>query len=113
GVERFAEEPRPLIGFRKHVIQTRQPLLINEDIITENAKFGNPGVIQGESPQSVLFVPMIVGGEAKGIISLQNLDHENAFSESNVSLLTTLSNSMSVALESARLFDATTRLLTE
>jgi GAF domain-containing protein len=48
-----------------------------------------------------------------GIISLQNLDHENAFSDSDVRLITTLSNSMSVALESARLFDETTRLLKE
>ena len=49
----------------------------------------------------------------KAIISLQNLDHENAFSDSDVSLLTTLANSMSVALESARLFDETNRLLKE
>ena len=111
--ERFYEDPRPLIGFRKHVIETRQPLLINEDIPTAAAQYGNPLAVQGEISKAVLFVPMIVGGEAKGIISLQNLDHENAFSESNVSLLSTLSNAMGVALESARLFDETTRLLKE
>ena len=38
---------------------------------------------------------------------------ENAFSESDVRLLETLANSMSVALENARLFDETTRLLKE
>jgi hypothetical protein len=58
-----------------------------------------------------LFVPIFVGGEANGVISLQNLDRENAFSESDVSLLTTLTNAMSVALENARLFDETQRLL--
>ena len=56
---------------------------------------------------------MIAGGEVNGIISLQNLDHENAFPDSDVSLLTTLANSMSVALENARLFDETNRLLKE
>ena len=56
-------------------------------------------------------VPMIAGGIVTGIISLQNLDKEKAFSESDVSLLTTLANSMSVALESARLFDETNRLI--
>ena len=48
-----------------------------------------------------------------GIVSLQNLDKEHAFSESDVSFLTTLVNSMSVALENARLFDETNRLLKE
>jgi hypothetical protein len=38
-------------------------------------------VIQGETPRSALFVPLVVGGEATGRISLQNLDHEHAFSE--------------------------------
>jgi len=47
------------------------------------------------------------------MISLQNLDIEHAFSDSDVNLLTTLANSMTVALESARLFDETNRLLKE
>ncbi len=70
-------------------------------------------VIQGELPKSLVFVPLISRNEVKGMISLQNLDKEHAFSDSDVSLLTTLANSMSVALESARLFDETTRLLKE
>jgi GAF domain-containing protein len=40
---------------------------------------------------------MIAGGDVTGVISLQNLDKENAFSDSDVNLLTTLANSMSVA----------------
>ena len=47
------------------------------------------------------------------MISLQNLDRENAFSDSDVRLLMTLAGSLSVALENARLFDETKRLLTE
>ena len=56
---------------------------------------------------------MIVGDVVKGSVSLQNVDMENAFSESDIRLLTTLTNSMSVALENARLFDETTHLLAE
>src|SRR5260221_1437254 len=56
---------------------------------------------------------MLVNGEVIGVVSLQNLDRENAFSESDVSLLQTLANSMSVALDNARLFDETQRLLKE
>src|SRR5215470_3374254 len=87
--ERFYEEPRPLVGFRKKVYDTRQPLLINEDIINVSAKFDNPLVVMGEVPKSVLFVPMIVGREMRGIISHQNLDHENAFTDLDVRLLQT------------------------
>ena len=56
---------------------------------------------------------MMVGTEVKGVISLQNIDRENAFTESDLRLLTTLANSMSVALENAHLLDETQRLLKE
>ncbi|MCK4977893.1 MAG: GAF domain-containing protein, partial [Anaerolineales bacterium] len=55
----------------------------------------------------------IQGDVVRGGISLQNIDREYAFSESDVRLLSTLANSMSVALENARLFDETNRLLAE
>ena len=91
-------------------MQTREPLLINQRLAEETLE------LLGEAPQpmgsgepamSVLFVPLIVGGEATGRISLQNLDHEKAFSEADVRLLTTIAGSLSVALENARLFEET------
>ncbi|KAF0151047.1 MAG: hypothetical protein FD143_2280 [Ignavibacteria bacterium] len=102
--------PRVPHGFRKHLIETKQILLINEDVERMGAEFNNPTQI-GDTPKSAVFVPMLVGDDVKGIISLQNLDIENAFTQSDVRLLTTLSNSMSVALENARLFDETNKLL--
>jgi FOG: GAF domain len=99
-------------GFRKQVIETRKPIFINENLAEHMHVSDNP-VLVGEVPKSIVFVPMMSGNELKGIISLQNVDHEHAFSNSDLSLLTTLANSMSVALESARLFDETNRLLKE
>ena len=110
---RFVDKTMELIGYRRHVMETHQYLLINENVAEAAAQYGNPLVIQGEAPKANLFVPMIVGDEIKGVISLQNLDRENAFTESDVRLLQTLANSMSVALENARLFDETQRLLKE
>nr|MBA2499088.1 response regulator [Chitinophagaceae bacterium] len=63
--------------------------------------------------KSAVFVPMIVGDVVRGSVSLQNVEKENAFSEADLRLLTTLTNSMSVALENARLFDETAHLLAE
>ena len=114
--QRLTNAPLPLSGITGHVIKTRQPLIINTNLNEqEEAILGKPAVILGggEDVKSRLDVPMLVGGEAKGAISLQNIDRENAFTESDLRLLTTLANSMSVALENARLFDETQRLLKE
>ncbi len=48
-----------------------------------------------------------------GEIMLENYEREDAFGESEVRLLSTVAASMGVALENARLFDETQRLLKE
>ncbi|HEU4673238.1 MAG TPA: GAF domain-containing protein [Candidatus Limnocylindrales bacterium] len=109
---RFPDEPHEPVGFTAQVFSTRQPILVN-DVPAWELEHGATPVVQGEPSLSVLFAPLIVGSEVRGRISLQNIDRTNAFSESDVRLLTTLAGSLSVALESARLFDETKRLLTE
>src|SRR4030095_2764956 len=64
-------------------------------------------------PKSQLMVPLMVGTEARGLIQLSDVRREHAYGEAQVRLLETLANSMSVALENARLFDETQRLLKE
>jgi len=110
--DRTLVKARPPKGFRKHVIETGELLVHNNNVEQAMRDFSNE-IIIGETPKSQIYVPMIAGGDVKGVVSLQNLDHENAFSNSDISLLTTLANSMSVALENARLFDETNRLLKE
>ena len=110
--DRTLLKPRQPKGFRKHVIDTKELLMVNENVEKVSREYYNELLI-GEMPKSMVLVPMIVGEEVKGIISLQHMDKEHAFTEADVNLLTTLANSMSVALESARLFDETNRLLKE
>src|SRR6185312_10473303 len=62
-----------------------------------------------KSEKSLVFVPLVAGDQARGLISLADMEREHAFSESDVRLLQTLANAMSVALENARLFDETQR----
>ncbi|MBE0682152.1 MAG: GAF domain-containing protein [Anaerolineales bacterium] len=101
------KKPSLIDKFRQRVVDTRQSWLINQNYIQVATEIGEATVLEGEEPKSLLFVPMIVGNEVTGIISLQNLDVENAFSNSDVRLLSTVANSMSVALENARLFEET------
>ena len=48
-----------------------------------------------------------------GLIILRSFERDNAYGEVDVRLLSTVAASMGVALENARLFDETQRLLTE
>jgi len=110
---RLNNESQPLIWANKQIMVTKKPFLINENYIETAKKYGSPGVSKGQPPKSAVFVPMIVGDEVKGSLSLQNVDKENAFNEADVRLLATVTNSMSVAIENARLFDETTHLLAQ
>jgi len=102
GVRAFPA-PRQPSGFAAHMLRTRQPLMINQDLDRVAEQYGST-VVAGEAPRSYLGVPLLMGGEVRGIITLQNIDRENAFSEGDLRLLTTLSLNLSVALENARLF---------
>ncbi len=104
---RLDEDPIALIGHRRIAIETREPVLINEDLVAKSEEVGQPAVLSGEVPKAAVFVPLLVGDRATGLISLQNLDREHAFSEGDVRLLMTLAGSLSVALENARLFEET------
>ncbi len=103
--------PHQDIGFGGHVIRTRETLVINENVDEESQKYGSFVLDDTAASKSELFVPLIVGEQARGLINLSDYQREHAFSESDVRLLQTLANSMSVALENARLFDETQRLL--
>jgi len=103
---------RPIDVSRARVVQTRQPVMISLEEIEKVVNSGAMQVIPGtELPKTWLGVPMVVGNEVKGIVSLQNLDKGNAFTPNDIRLLTTLTNSMSQSLENARLFNETQRLL--
>ena len=113
--ERLFINPRLVSGISGYIFRTGQSVMINENLPEREAEIlgRQSQVIAGEDIKSRLDVPMIVSKEVKGVISLQNVDREHAFTESDLRLLTTLANSMSVALENARLFDETQRLLKE
>ncbi len=106
-------KPRKYDRLRKWLRKTGKTF-VNNRVTQNDVEKSEATVFTGSSaPKSVLFVPLIESKTVKGYVSLQNSDHYDAFSESDVRLLQTLANSMSVALENARLFDETQRLFNE
>ncbi len=111
---RFPDEALAIQGPRAHVLETRQPLVFNDRANERVLEMGqSSAVLQGEPAKSVVYAPLVVGNEARGVISLQNLDREHAFSDGDVRLLTTLAASLSVALENARLIAETRQRVAE
>lgn len=102
----LSSQPLPETGFSRYVISARKTLVINENADEESKKYGSytiPGTLDKE--KSILMVPLVTGEQCRGLIDINDYETEHAFSESDVRLLETLANSMSVALENARLFD--------
>ena len=92
-------------GFRSRIIQTRQPLLVNRNVAQEATRLVQPILPGTATPRSWLGVPMLNNGQVTGILSVQNVDEENAFDEADVRLLQTFAAAMSIALENARLYE--------
>ncbi len=105
GQQIYFPGPHPPGGFRAKIIQTRRPVLVNVNVAEEAARLGQPTIPGTVTPKSWLGVPMFVGGQVTGILSLQNIEVEHAFRKTHVRLLETLAASMSVALENARLWE--------
>ena len=68
--------------------------------------------VGGTPTESWLGVPILAGDRVIGVVALESLERD-AYTEADERLLSTLASSMGVALENARLFDETKRLLAE
>ena len=106
-------EPLGSTGFAAHVLRTREALVISEKMAEAVVRHGSTLFDGTQLPISSVYVPLVSGDQARGVIGMDDYEREHAFSDSDMRLLQTLANSMSVALENARLFDETQRLLKE
>src|SRR5436190_1283666 len=103
-------QPRPGGIFFK-LVQMRQPVVANSR--AEYAAQGIKTVAGTDQSHSTVAVPILGSDRVLGFIAMEDYERENAFGEAEVRLLTTVAASMGVALENARLFDETQRLLKE
>ncbi|HCR71456.1 MAG TPA: hypothetical protein DIW23_08445, partial [Anaerolineae bacterium] len=88
-------------------------LVVNEDIPGFMEKVGSQVLPGTEMEKSFVALPIMSSENVIGMVGISDYEKENAFNESDLRLLQTVVSSMSVALENARLFDETQRLLKE
>jgi GAF domain-containing protein/HAMP domain-containing protein len=101
-------EPFPLgEGLTSIVVKSRQPLMLVENT-EQRAKVLGAKII-GEPAKSWLGIPLLVGGEAVGMIAVQDLQREHRFSEEELVLLTTLASPIAGAIHSANLLEESER----
>ncbi|GEM_PF-2840887 len=91
-------------GLTAIVLREKKPLILNTSNYDDLIKLGAK-VVYGYPPKSWVGIPLISKGEAIGIVSIQQYDTENYFSEEDIELLKILSNSISVAIEKLYLFN--------
>jgi signal transduction histidine kinase/DNA-binding response OmpR family regulator len=90
-------------GLTSKIILTGEPLLINKNLQELRAQMGIQTI--GVPAASYLGVPIPVGDENIGVLSVQSTEHENSFNENDLRLLSTIASSVGVALNNATLFE--------
>ena len=97
-------------GLSSRIIRTRQPLVINQDYAQRSAELGVVRIAVTPEigiPKAWLGVPMQVGDQVIGIISAQNFEQENVFTENDVRLWTTIAANVGIAIRNAQLYGET------
>ena len=85
-------------------------------VVNTRAEFEALGIREfpgTDASLSSVYVPIIGGDRVLGGIAIDNYEREHAFSAAQVRLLATVAASLGTAMENARLFDETQRLLKE
>jgi GAF domain-containing protein len=92
-------------GLTEHVIRTREPLLIEEDV---TARLEELGVVSiGQDALSWLGVPMTRGNQVFGVIAAQSYTTPRLYNKRHQDLLSAVANQAVIAIENARLFEQT------
>ncbi len=93
------------------VLETRRPRVYNTR--AEQDSGGSTTAPGTDQAHSIVVAPIVARDRVVGRLILEDHEREHAFGEAEVRLLTTVASGLGVALENARLFDETQRLLKE
>jgi len=95
-------------GLTEHVIRSRQPLLLSDNMDGRMQELGID--VMGAPAKSWLGVPMIARDKVLGIIAVQSYTTENVYDEQHLNLLPTIAAQAAIALENARLYEQARQL---
>ena len=89
-------------GLTSKILQTNQPLLINQDVDRQSLEIG--ATVVGRKSLSYLGVPISVSGKAVGVLSVQSTTTEGIFDQADAHLLSTIATNVGTALHNAQLY---------
>lgn len=91
-------------GFSGHVIQTRTPIFLRNSKMVEqfSLETGRSSVLT--RPKSIMIIPFIVSDKVLGVMGAQNDEKEEAYSQEDFNLFTSIGSQIAVAFENTRLF---------
>ncbi len=94
-------------GLTSVIIRTREPLMLVED--TEKRALAMGAKITGKPALSWLGVPLLASGEAIGAIIIQDIEHENSFTEDDLRFMVSVASQVSGAINNVRLITESKR----
>ncbi|MEW6402978.1 MAG: GAF domain-containing protein [Chloroflexota bacterium] len=99
-------------GYSAKAFRELRPVLVPDALAEDDIRYTGD-VEEIRAIKSAIATPLIVQDSAIGVIAIDNATRTEAFTTENLRVLTTLASSAALAIENARLFDETSRRLTE
>jgi len=95
------------VTYSRGIIQSA--LESGEPILTTNAqsdeRFQNRESVMINALRSVIVIPLILKGQAMGVLYADNRLHKTVFNQQSIPLLTAFANQATIAIQNARLFE--------
>jgi GAF domain-containing protein/CheY-like chemotaxis protein len=96
---------QPLGGLIEHVIRTREPLLVEDNAQQRLDELGLDYIRVGDGGlESWLGVPMNIGDQIIGVVTVQSETTPGLFNMHHLELLTAIANQSAIAIQNAYLF---------
>ncbi|MBN1955744.1 MAG: GAF domain-containing protein [Anaerolineae bacterium] len=90
-------------GLTGHIIRSRKSLLIKKDMAAVKEKLGIASI--GKTAQSWMGVPLMIGDQILGVMTVQSYKTTHAYDEADLELMTAIASQTAIALQNANLFE--------
>lgn len=102
--QKVTQEPYQSVnGPVEYIFRTREPLLVRGRVNDEFVKLGIDPI--GQDCACYLAVPLVADDEFMGVLGVQSLTRPDAYSESDLALLTAVAGQAAIALHNAALYN--------